>query len=174
MTAAPDSEPSVCSYCGVPIPEEKHYCSSGCDLADRIPRGEVALPATGQLGAALGLCFLLFNQLLFLSLAWLKESTDEFDLARKLLIAGTVAGALSLVANAATFAIIRERRVADWILAALLSTLLGFGSLRSEAIISLECQAYALVCNLLSLSWLARGILLRKPVKTQQKLEGNA
>ena len=162
------TESSSCSYCGTSVAREKRYCGSGCDIADRVPRGEEALPASTELGVGLGFCFLFFNHLLFLSLAWLKGGGEDLEMANKLLMVACVFGALVSLSSGFSLGIVRCRSAFDWVCTVMGVALLVVGYLQSGTFFSIDFQIFVLLCNLLVFSWLSRGFVFRTPVKKAQ------
>ena len=102
-----------CSICGRQTRSKTELCSVSCALAARIPFGTSALPATWELSAALITGFVLFNQLLFWFMAWVKESQENEVMSDRFAIASLVAGFTWLLVAIIAWALTRPKRLAD-------------------------------------------------------------
>lgn len=167
-TTNPRETPGRCGYCGKRAPSGLARCSTGCSLAARVPRGAEGLPASWQLGVALGLFFAVFNQALLASVAALASSKGELVPAGRLGMASLAFGAAAAAANIALFLAARPKRASDalaWAAAICLPVAAwivgeGWGSLRSAAAFSMG--------NALMACWLARAMLRRWIIKTPE------
>ena len=102
-----------CSICGRTAPAGTRHCSVSCTLADRVPLGDSALPATWELAGALVSAFVLFNQILFGFMAWAKERQGDEDLSGSFGIASIVVGAVWLLAAILAWTFSRPKRLPD-------------------------------------------------------------
>lgn len=159
----------TCIQCGEVAAQSHDCCSSGCDLARRLPRGEKDLPATWQLGVALAWGFLIFNQLLFAGMNLLALSQGSSETAAKFAMASFVAGGVVLLANGAFFAISKPKLFSDW-QALVMSVAIAFvGGFRLGEIFGEPKLIGFLLGNLLMSLWLARGLIRRPASKKGQK-----
>lgn len=158
----------TCIHCGETAARNHDCCSSGCDLARRLPRGETDLPATWQLGVALAWGFLVFNQLLFAGMDLLALSRNAPDNAAKFAVASLVAGALVLLANLFFFAISKPKLFSDWQALAISAGIAFVGGYRLGEIFGEHQVMGFLLGNLLMSGWLARGLLRKHPSKKRQ------
>lgn len=167
-TTNPPEAPGRCGYCGRRAPSGRARCSTGCSLAARVPLGGEGLPASWQLGVALGLFFAVFNQALLASVAALAARKGELAAAGQFGIASLAFGGAVAAANLALFLAARPKRLSDalaWTLAigvALLPRLdgRGWGSLGFAAAFSAG--------NALMACWLGRALLRRWLIKTPE------
>ncbi len=123
-----------------------------------------ALPATWQLGVALGAFFALFNQVLFLALAFLAAS-DDADSARDpapYLLASLIIGAAVSAFCLALCSVARPLSERD-LLAIALAAVAGVGGVLFLGIESRLGVASAVsIFNLLLSIWLTRGLWRRR------------
>lgn len=159
----------TCIHCGEKAAPAYDYCSSGCDLARRLPRGETDLPATWQLGVALGWGLLVFNQMLFAGMDLLALSKNAPENAAKFAIASYAAGGLVLLVNAFFFAISKPKLFSDW-QALVMSLAIAFvGGYRLGEIFGDPKVLGFMLGNLLISLWLARGLIRKPASKKGQK-----
>lgn len=157
-----------CIHCGETAAKSDDCCSSGCDLARRLPRGEKDLPATWQLGVALAWGFLVFNQLLFAGMDLLALSKNASENAAKFATVSLVVGGLVLLANGFFFVISKPKLFSDW-QAIVMSVAIAFvggyrlGDFLGEPVVISFCLG-----NLLISLWLARG-LFRTPASKKSQ-----
>lgn len=150
-----------CIHCGVTHANEGEACSSGCDLARRLPMGDGDLPATWQLGVALGWGFLLFNQLLFAGMELLSLSKNDSENAAKFALASIVSGCLVAVANVFFFVVSKPKLVSDWQVLAVAVGLGLVGGYRLGDRLGDPLVVGFLIVNVLVAIWLARGLWRR-------------
>lgn len=155
-------ETSTCRHCGRrPSARSSAYCSSGCGLASRLPQGEQGLPASWQLGVALALFFLLFNQWLFWAMTSLSLHRGETLLATRFTYASLGSGAVVLATSVALWALARPIRWSDGLFASLAAVaLIGVWIYRWAEGSQFSLLAFS-VLNTLIAGWLARGLTRR-------------
>ncbi|MDQ8186661.1 hypothetical protein [Pelagicoccus sp. SDUM812002] len=157
-----------CIHCGETAAKSHDCCSSGCDLARRLPRGETDLPATWQLGVALAWGFLVFNQLLFAGMDLLALSKNETENAAKFAVLSLVAGAVVLLVNGFFFVISKPKLFSDWQVLAISAGIAFVGGYRLGEIFGEPQVLGFLLGNLLISAWLARG-LFRGPASKKKQ-----
>ncbi|MBK1879390.1 hypothetical protein [Pelagicoccus mobilis] len=150
-----------CIHCGSAHANGTDCCSSGCDLARRLPMGDGDLPATWQLGVALGWGFLLFNQLLFAGMDFLSLSKNDPENAGKFAIASIAAGCLVAAASVFFFAISKPKLMTDWQILAVSVGLGVVGGYRLGEKFGEGPVLGFLIANILVCLWLARGLVRR-------------
>lgn len=160
-----------CIHCGRTTRAEEVACSTGCDLARRLPRSEEALPASRQLGVLLGWGFVAFNQLLLALGALGMRAREEWETAQTFGILSLVTGALILFANLFLIWIARPKRWTDaaaFAASVVLGILLGRLADRwiGEALV-IGFSGY----NLLICIWLSRGLWRGNKSKKKQKTD---
>lgn len=167
-TASPDA-PGRCGYCGKPSSGDGARCSTGCSLAARVPVGSEGLPASWQLGVALGLAFVVFNQGLLASVAALAARKGEVAAAGGFSAASLAFGGVAALANLWLFLVARPKR---WTDAVAWTAALGVGlapALDADWLIWLEPRAALFAANALMACWLGRaliaGWLFKRPRK---------
>lgn len=102
-----------CSICGRQARSKTGLCSVSCSLAARIPFGTLALPATWELSAALITGFVLFNQLLFWFMAWVKKTQENEVMSERFAMASLVAGFTWLLVAIIAWALAQPKRPED-------------------------------------------------------------
>lgn len=155
----------ACPICSRSLPERGACPSSGCRLASRIPLDEDGeLPASVGLVWALGLFFLLFNQALFLGVAWLKALQGDAEAALALRAVGLWAGGAWAVFAACL--LLRERRMGLGDVFFMAALLVGWGfAWRSQAP---SADWASLGGNLLFAGWMGRGLARRALSKKRE------
>lgn len=147
-----------CIQCGRTLKSEGPACSTGCDLARRLPMGDEVMPASWELGGALAWGFVLFNQLFF-ALADLRLlSTGKEELAAKFAIASLFTGVVAAGGSGFLAWIARPKGVSDGLaLCVAVAAGIAVGKLadawRGEALV-VGFTAF----NLLVAFWLTRGL----------------
>lgn len=154
-----------CIHCGVTHASKQAACSSGCDLARRIPMRGKDLPASWQLGVALVWGFALFNQLLFAGGEVLSLARGEAEFASKFAIASLVAGGLVAAMSVFFFAIAKPKLLMDWQVLAVSIGLAVVGGNRLGGGLGDPIVVGFLIANLLIASWLGRGLWRRSESK---------
>lgn len=132
--------------------------------------GDGDLPATWQLGVALGWGFLLFNQLLFAGMELLSFSKNDPDNAAKFAIASIAAGCLVTAASVFFFWISKPKLMTDW---QVLAVSVGIGLVGGNRLGEKLGDPFVvgfLIANVLICLWLARGLLRKPASKKGQKL----
>lgn len=158
-----------CIHCGKRSAPNTPCCSTACDLARRLPRGEGNLPATWQLGVVLGWFFLIFNQLLFAGMDLLLRWKQDPENAARFVLASLIVGCAVALANGCLFAIAQPKGMSDWQalgLSGAAAVVLGYrlGNYWGNPLTIGFC-----VGNLLVGLWLARGLWISGASKTRQK-----
>lgn len=157
-----------CIHCGETAAQNHDCCSSGCDLARRLPRGETDLPATWQLGVALAWGFLIFNQLLFAGMDLLALSRNAPDNAGKFALVSLAVGAVVLLANVFFFVISKPKLFSDWQVLAISAGVAFVGGYRLGEIFGEPQVLGFLLGNVLISLWLARGLFRVHASKKKQ------
>jgi hypothetical protein len=160
-----------CEICGAAAPQGFSVCSTGCDLARRLPMSDQGLPATWQLGVALGLFFLLFNQLLFTileSLSILREAPAQ---AANFGLAAIGCGTLALFLNVFLFAVAQPKRASDHTSIALIVLALAALQVLDPEFAELRFNFLFFAFNLLGSLWLGRGLWRLWASKKREKGE---
>ena len=149
-----------CPYCGASTSSVEGVCSTGCDLARRLPRGEEGLPVTWQLGVLLAWGFALFNQLLFAGISGISSFTERPDW-------GVIFDSASLVVGIVVFFALKPKKTLDGM--ALLVALAASAFVGSDWSGLEHSLTYALcLYNLLATMWLWRGLPRWEPSKKRQ------
>ena len=108
-------EGATCQHCGAPIVGGGAACSTGCDLARRLPRGEEDLPVTWQLGVLLAWGFALFNQFLFAGLLALSISREQMAWLPKFAVASFLLGLLVFAWSILVFLWLKPKKILDYL-----------------------------------------------------------
>lgn len=154
-----------CQVCGSATEGGRPACSTGCDLARRLPWGEASLPATWQLAVLLAWGFALFNQCLFSGMALLSQVRGESAAMGNFLLASYACGAIVMLASACLFALAKPKGLAD-----ALAFLLALGAAWRGAWFFGDLPgrgwpfAFSLF-NLLLVLWLTRGLWRLRALK---------
>lgn len=157
----------TCEHCALPFtvaraaPGRAVYCCSGCALAARVPvDAQGQFPVNAALGAALGLAFAGFNQVLFWLLAVLLARDPEAAVnATRFGWASLGLGAGLWLAVALVQWWVGARRPAD------IAVLVLSGAGLALALAS-NAPAHAAVANLVLGGWALRGLRRKRPETT--------
>lgn len=157
-----------CEICGSASRKGMSVCSTGCDLARRLPVGTEGLPASWQLGVLLGWCFLIFNQWLFAGMTLLSHAKGDPDAAGKFMVASYVAGGAGLAASAFLFAVARAKGISDWLAVSLAVGVSAVAAVLSRDLPDGGAGYTACLFNLLIALWLTRGLWKLKASKKRE------
>lgn len=160
-----------CDICGAETPNGFSACSTGCDLARRLPVSDQGLPASWQLGVALGLFFLLFNQLLFTILESLSMLREEPVKAASFGLAAIACGVLALFLNVFLLAVAQPKRATDHTVIALIVLALAAVQVLDPEFAELRFNFLFFAFNLLGSLWLGRGLWRLWASKKREKGE---
>lgn len=158
-----------CARCGksTPGPQTPH-CSTGCSVAAQIPMNGDTLPATWQLGVALGGFLVLFNQFLFLSLQWIARSRGEIETADKFALASVIAGAAVAILLAFLWVRARPKTALDLTVFGVAVGGVGVWMMLGSGTAWKRFPEGFLIANLLVASWLSRGLLRSSSSKKRE------
>lgn len=157
-----------CRLCAARSIGSSEYCSVGCSLAARVPLGEMALPATWQLGVLLSSGFVLFNQWLLAGAAWIKLSQGDVDMAKGFFYASAVAGTVWIVFALLSWSVSQPKRGRDWIVFAFAALVFLAPLLQDRG--DWEIFAAFAASNILIAIWLYRGVFyLWRASKNREK-----
>lgn len=157
-----------CQVCGRATEGGRPACSTGCDLARRLPWGEGALPASWQLAILLAWGFALFNQCLFAGMAALAQLRGESAAMGNFLLASYACGGIALLASAWLFALAKPKGISD---ALLVLVALGLAWRGAWFLGNLPGEGWPFVFaffNLLFVLWLTRGLWRLVAVKKRR------
>jgi|TARA_B110000495_G_C23031858_1_gene614812 hypothetical protein len=113
-----ESVSTECTVCGRPTKADFAQCSVSCNLASKIPLEDGgSLPATWSLGGMLISAFVLFNQFMFWSLFWVKQSQGAVELGDRFEWGSIIIGSLWLGGALWAWGISQPKRFGDAVIA---------------------------------------------------------
>lgn len=159
----------TCIHCGRTVHGEELACSTGCDLARRLPLGEAVMPASWELGGLLLWGFVGFNQLLLAAGDLRLQAREDWEMAETFGTLSLVAGVLVLLANVYFLGVAKPKRWTDAAAIAVAAAAgIGLGRLADGWLGEALVVGFA-IFNLLISIWLARGLRFGRESKNRQK-----